>query len=409
MALVMVGVGLINVFCGQYLVNMLLPFIEPTSKLHEEVRSIGAAQGEVESMSIASISSDWNCSWTLNFQPRYNCTILVQLSPASGEGMSQWAADVLETYLHTFQLGCHLMIGYGEGVDMSHALVPNSDYDWRVPSGYNCSERPDCFPTPITQTKEFQALLGGGRHSMAALPNFRSPYPGHLVSQNRANVRYYGGLKSIFGESFNITESMACAFHSLFRLSPKLVELYQPNLFSEILPALHDQASYSISLYIRTGHTERVHIETEQETTLKVYRNKTQQIVDCALGLEEQAGKDDSSKKKNIVWMVVTDSPYIKEWIHEKYGGANHSHRTIITTRARGAHTKYKRNVPSTADFAEAFLDWWLIGESSDAVVSDSTAPSFGNTAVFRTIKPYYKIPKGGGGQLCELTPPALS
>lgn len=40
-------------------------------------------------------------------------------------------------------------------------------------------------------------------------------------------------------------------------------------------------------------------------------------------------------------------------------------------TQARGAHTKVTSdNAPSTTEFAEAFLDWYMIGET-DAVVAE--------------------------------------
>jgi hypothetical protein len=37
----------------------------------------------------------------------------------------------------------------------------------------------------------------------------------------------------------------------------------------------------------------------------------------------------------------------------------------------------------------EAFIDWYLIGES-DIVVSDNESPTFGGTASLRTFRPYH-------------------
>ena len=62
--------------------------------------------------------------------------------------------------------------------------------------------------------------------------------------------------------------------------------------------------------------------------------------------------------------------------------------RRILVTSARGAHTRPEGGTVSTADFAEAFIDWYLIGES-DAVVASKTY-SFGMTAAFRTARPIF-------------------
>ena len=62
--------------------------------------------------------------------------------------------------------------------------------------------------------------------------------------------------------------------------------------------------------------------------------------------------------------------------------------RRILVTSARGAHTRPEGGTVSTADFAEAFIDWYLIGES-DAVVA-SKVYSFGMTAAFRTARPIF-------------------
>mmetsp|Transcript_31120 Transcript_31120/g.68326 ORF Transcript_31120/g.68326 Transcript_31120/m.68326 type:complete len:359 (-) Transcript_31120:36-1112(-) len=61
--------------------------------------------------------------------------------------------------------------------------------------------------------------------------------------------------------------------------------------------------------------------------------------------------------------------------------------RRVLVTSARGAHTRLQDGV-STVDFAEALIDWYLIGES-DAVVASSIY-SFGVTAALRTARPVY-------------------
>ena len=62
--------------------------------------------------------------------------------------------------------------------------------------------------------------------------------------------------------------------------------------------------------------------------------------------------------------------------------------RRIVVTSARGAHTRLEGGGVSTADFAEAFIDWYLLGES-DAVIANKLY-SFGMTAAFRTARPIY-------------------
>jgi cytochrome c556 len=41
-------------------------------------------------------------------------------------------------------------------------------------------------------------------------------------------------------------------------------------------------------------------------------------------------------------------------------------------------------------EVAEALIDWYLTGES-DLVVTDNSAPRFGDTAATPTVWPYYK------------------
>ena len=52
----------------------------------------------------------------------------------------------------------------------------------------------------------------------------------------------------------------------------------------------------------------------------------------------------------------------------------------------RGVHSRSDRG-PSQSDFAEAIVDWYLIGES-DLVVMDKSSVSFGGTAALRTARP---------------------
>ena len=103
--------------------------------------------------------------------------------------------------------------------------------------------------------------------------------------------------------------------------------------------------------------------------------------------------------------MVVSDSKDVKQGIMDNYSGQdiylkNTSasreqgtllqvvKREILTTASRGIHTRTLRS-PSTTEFAEAMIDWYLIGES-DLVIG--SGPSFGATGALRTARPYYDL-----------------
>jgi len=101
--------------------------------------------------------------------------------------------------------------------------------------------------------------------------------------------------------------------------------------------------------------------------------------------------------------MLASDSVHLKQWISKSYGLQNANEkvsvdkqrwkswsipREIVTTRARGVHSRPGRN-PSTADVAEALIDWYLLGES-DLVVPSAPGFTFGTTAALRTARPYY-------------------
>ena len=64
--------------------------------------------------------------------------------------------------------------------------------------------------------------------------------------------------------------------------------------------------------------------------------------------------------------------------------------REIIHTTAKGMHTRPKRG-PNTIDFASAFLDFYLIGES-DVVINTGGIFSFGVMASLRTARPMFTV-----------------
>ena len=194
---------------------------------------------------------------------------------------------------------------------------------------------------------------------------------------------------------------MACSLGRLFRLAPN-ASTFQPDLFSRILPTLHSSEALVISLYIRTGQTEGRN--ENWESTIN-YRKRAESIIECALNLEKENPSRVSFSR--VVWMVVTDSQYLKKFITEDYSRYTNDtsfSREVVTTRSRGAHTR-PLSSPSTSDVAEALIDWYLIGES-DLVVTDDFGPSFGDTAATRTARPYYKVK--GKDIVCSKVVPIL-
>lgn len=338
-----------------------------------------------------------SCRWALEgrsniLAPTPNCTILGRPNTGHNEGMSAWISQVTAGFIMAKQAGCSFFVDYHEGINISEILVPTgATMDWRIPPNLNCTEDANCHPAWSAYPR------GGGptfrkthKLFLASVPDYRSPYGSQTMFKNEKG---YFGLKRALGQDFDLETSMTCALSTLMQLSPASVN-YQPNLFTTILPTLHDpNNALVLSLYIRTGHTEHVHIKERVEK----YRKQAEPIIQCALHLEEEyvANKNDN---RRVVWMVVTDSQDLKTWITQSHSSktGDSRQRTILTTQSRGAHTKMRKSIPSTADFAEAFLDWYLIGES-DVVVADNGGPSFGNTATFRTARPYYKVSKEEG------------
>jgi len=175
---------------------------------------------------------------------------------------------------------------------------------------------------------------------------------------------------------------MACALRSLFKLSPKASQ-FEPRLFSNILPKLHDPDSLVISIYIRTMKSDG-NKETDEITPVG------QKSLDCAISVESEFR---SSSQKRIVWMVVSDSPALKKEIFKSYNNTSASSgvtREVLVTGAEGNHTRGSHS--NMKSFAESLIDWYLIGEADVAVsMQDST---FGTTAALRSNLPVYEIRK---------------
>jgi hypothetical protein len=381
-----------------------------------------------------------SCPWVLprlsgvDATHHHRCSILARPDHTSGEGLSHWVGQVAVGFILAQQAGCKFYLDYGKGIDVDTILEPVSteQLDWRIPTFDYCKLNDTCFIAGFqyndNNQNDMHAIerLSKNTTKLAYIPALR-----HAYATSESYFNSMDGFRDLNRTlpGFDIETSMACSLGSLFRLSSRAT-MYEPTLFTELLPALHAPDTLVMALYIRTGRTEHL-IQAEATHVIKELATR---IADCATRIEQErvalrAQRKENSNANNdppyarIVWMIATDSQYLKTWIKDEYtrdhativdgnitgGSGLLPPRSILSTKSRGAHTKPGAD-PSTADFAEALLDWYLLGES-DVVVGDHNGPTFGDTAAFRTVRPYYKVPKGNAphiGSTCGLLPPTL-
>ena len=341
------------------------------------------------------------CAWTEYKGNTGNCTLLVRPQPGHHEGIGLFLPNVVTGHLLAQQAGCDLILDYGPGIDMSRILLPNAR-NWTVPRGFQARIQERSFDLHHYSNPMQVVLLG----KILGIPlvytrSFRFTY--RLLETHDLYPDQFENVQWAL-PGFNPETAFACSLASLFRLSPSVAQ-FQPDLFTNILPALHAHDALTMSLYIRTGHTdiaatkERTNATNPFQEEHDYRASHAMDILHCAMELEKQMLAENSLYNQ-VVWMVVTDSQDLKRWITDTYdtttSSANNTSlkRQVITTTSRGAHTRTGRD-PSTADLAEALMDWYLIGES-DLVVKDGNAPSFGGTGALRTARPLYDAsPKG--------------
>jgi hypothetical protein len=373
------------------------------------------------------------CPWihdkSLPWKRRYNCTILARPPPNSGEGLSSWVAQVVSGFIMARQAGCSFRMDYGPGVAVHTVLEtsrPNQiltnnegegrddegtdirQENWVVhdPDSFTCLAKDGCFLAQFQYNDQnMWTILEIQNAINASYPLAYIPCLRHAYSTSEPYFKSMGGFRDLQRTipGFQLESSMACSLETLFHLSRKASQ-YEPNLFTKMLPTLKaNQGSLVLGLYIRTGHTEQLN---RPEAGHK-YQKLADRICTCAITLES----DQTSRRyQHVVWTVISDSPWVKSYVQATYtttnitgGGSFGIPRTIVTTQTRGAHTKPQAN-PTTIDWAEAFLDWYLLGES-DYVLGDYSGPTFGDTAAFRTLRPYIKVSQAG---FCSFISPIL-
>jgi len=351
------------------------------------------------------------CNWTLvpPDTPEPKCSILVRPPVRSNEGIADWASQITRAYMQARQAGCKLVFDYGLDVDISQVLVPYTDHaihNWTVPSEVKCNDicqNSISFKFGDWAGKKFQ----------------RVPYFRHVFTFSHDYL--YPGDYAYMSQAlpgFDMATGMACALGNLFQLSP-VADQFEPNLYTKLLPALQDEDALVLALYMRTNRADVMAVNEKKNESVAPeqagkYNSTVESFAKMAHCLEEQyltglaeAGVDIT----RVYWIALSDSPEAKKTVIEGYSGKDANERIpeesrkyksrvipreVLATGARGIHVRAERN-PSTLEFAEAFLDWYLIGES-DAVITDQTS-SFGPTGAMRTNRPIYRGPK------CEKLP----
>ena len=274
------------------------------------------------------------------------------------------------------------------------SLFGDIHFNWTVTPAFNCSSYGlKCFVPPYTASD----LSEVGRRIKQPLPQV----PQYRFAYNSAE--HFWLYQNKFHElqqalpGFQLETGMACSLGSLFHLAPKTSQ-FEPELFTKILPTLNDRNALVIAIYVRTGRTDVIAKIEESDQgrnenlAARRYLYRTKSAAECSLQLEQHFVLENAEPFERFsrsVWMVLTDAPSVKKWVFEKYNGKNLTRdiqREVLITLSRGTHTRPRRK-PSTTEFAEAFIDWYLIGES-DVVIADIDT-SFGATAALRTARPF--------------------
>jgi len=324
--------------------------------------------------------------------------------PQGYEGMTEWLSQIVVGHLFAQQAGCRLLIDYNSDIDIHQILSPHlHSEDWTVPADFRCLPENRCVIAPhFTMDHVYSRVLEAtGKKTLANVPWYR------YASRNETGMKIYRHVYQaleIALPGFQLETGMACSLGSLLCLAPTTASQYEPNLVP-ILSTLQDEKALVMGIYIRSGFTDTVasweRIGKVAKEDMETSRQQAAQTIECALKLEEQYLSEHLSFTK-IVWMLTTDSVNLKQWIFELYNGKDaNAHtssqnrrtskvipRTVVVTRAKGAHTRTRRNV-TTADLAEALIDWYLLGES-DLVIASSSWYTFGATAALRTVRPFY-------------------
>jgi len=341
------------------------------------------------------------CHWATAPQPDNECTFLIFPAPKGSEGIADWISRAACSYTSAKQTNCQFLMDYGKHVELDEILV-KPHFNWTIPHGFSCPGK--CMHHSITEKttglEEYEKQIG---RRLVQIPYYR-----HAYHKNPYIYRtmYQDLERAVPG--FDVETGMACSLGALFDLSPKAAQ-FEPELFTRILPTLRDENTLVLSIYYRSGQTDYAAIAEKNGTVAKEMTDDVLQwarpSLNCALKLEKKYLTDEIEgySFSRIVWLMVTDAVNLKNWVKKTYNSQDANEivpieerkwkdrsipREIVTTTARGIHSKQERS-PSTADFADALIDWYVIGES-DLVIINNAWYSYGATGALRTARPLY-------------------
>lgn len=320
------------------------------------------------------------CNWTIPSSTDREdppCSILVRPPVKSNEGVADWASQITRGFMQARQAGCKVIFDYGVDVDISQVLEPfpsvHSVLNWTVPHEVKCNEH-------CQRSVSYRVGDWSGRPNPKLVPYYR-----HFFTFT--HDWYYRGdfphMPQVF-PGFDIETGMACALGNLFHLSPKAAQ-FEPSLFTTLLPSLQDPDALVIALYMRTNRADVMAVnelknESVKEEVRGKYNSTAESFGEMAKCLEEQyltGLLEPGIDIQKVVWIVLSDSPEAKRTVVEAFTNQDANGaipvekqqfknrvipRTVLMTGARGIHVRSFRK-PSTDEFAEAFLDWFLIGE----------------------------------------------
>lgn len=336
------------------------------------------------------------CNWVLDNANllRHEGIIYVTTVPQGHEGLAQWVSGILNGFVVSKLLDAKLQIDYAPGVAIHDIIAPVQEtIDWRVTPDFNCTGRCKKIYGLPSQSR----IYSFERQLQPRIPIYRHA----SQTNNKKNVLQesdYVGLQQRL-PGFHLDDGYACAFQALIKLSTTGAVKYQPDLFTRILPAMSDPSACVLTLYIRTGFADEMEDAHREQREAREQPNgptrASRSVTNCALELEKLHSSSHS------VWMVITDSSTTKSWVQSTFEDKN---RKVLVTQSEGKHTRPGAN-PSTAAFAEGFLDWYLIGEAQ-AVITSNRWYSYGFMGAARTNRPFYEGTDDGNCTLVEWTFP---
>uniref|UniRef100_A0A7S0FLD7 Uncharacterized protein n=2 Tax=Minutocellus polymorphus TaxID=265543 RepID=A0A7S0FLD7_9STRA len=338
------------------------------------------------------------------------CSLIIHPRPDSNEGLAAWASSVVAGHLTARQTGCRFLFDYGPGVAIDTLITPpkqslHGDWssqvgNWAIPpSGFPC-DRSKCaeLHSETLQNKRLMSVFRRrwDESPVYDVPDYRYSYVG---IDGRWNGTEFDSLATYF-PGWDVRLGAACSMQMLFQPSQGIVK-YELNFFRNVLPRLRDDTSLVMSLYVRVGFADKAAVAEKKGTEpVEVMKGRPQKTVDslvlCTTAIEEEILAMKGRSYDRVVWLVVSDSLVVKEYMSETYGGkqiktpTKSLQRQIIHTTTKGMHTRPKRG-PNTNDFASAFLDFYLLGEA-DVVINTGGIFSFGVMASLRTARPLFTV-----------------